>query len=160
METKTKFFALVFCFMSFFLFLIAGSEEAISKDETEPTRIILQRNLSLPKLFEFNIFKKSYTRLYSSLIEEMARRKIFLGRAVQVFIAAILYKQRKSDSYLGINQFSDRTPKELSMIMITHNVGDDDDLTTGEAHIEKQDLRDDVWADIPLVDTIDIKRER
>lgn len=156
MKSKTKFLAVVFCFISY-LSLIAGSEESTNKDETEPTRITPQRNLSLPKLFEFNTFKRSYTRSYSSLTEEMARRRIYLGRAIQVFVKAILYKQRKSDSYLGINQFSDRTPKELSMIVITNNVGEDS--STGKAHVEEQDLGDNVWTVIPLVDTDDIKKE-
>jgi len=62
---------------------------------------------SLPKVLNFEQFKRLFKRNYESISEELERRQLFLGRAFRAFISAIGYKHAKSDSYLAINHMSD-----------------------------------------------------
>lgn len=112
----------------------------------------------MPKLFKFDLFEKKYARQFQSKVEEMVRRKIYLGRAVQVFIVAILYKQGKSSSYLAINHLSDRTPQELKIMMMITSMLELSDSKSGD---EKRYLKggDKMSDGILLVDDEDIERE-
>lgn len=85
------------------------------------------RKHTLPKLFDFNHFVENFARSYSSILEWMTRRKIYLGRVIRVFKSFINYKRWKSNSYLSINQFSDRTPEELSMVIMSKEYVDTPD---------------------------------
>lgn len=151
----------VFYLTTFFL-LIAGKTirrencELIDDEQICKESKTMTRKFSMPKLFRFELFEEKYARIYWSPLEMMARRKIYLGRAVQVFIVAILYKQRKTDSYIAINQFSDRTSNELKiMLMLTSKL----ELSDSKRFDKKQYSTNEGGEDDILVDIGDLERE-
>lgn len=70
--------------------------------------------VALPKLLDFNKFKQIFKRSYSSLSEELARRKLFLARAWSAFLSVIGFKHKRATSYETINYMSDWTNDELA----------------------------------------------
>lgn len=77
------------------------------------------------KMFDFNRFKEIFNKHYNSL-ENLARQRLFLGRAVRAFVSAIRYKHHDLSYYLSINQMSDWTPEELSRTAMARpaNIGE------------------------------------
>lgn len=71
------------------------------------------------KIVNFSKFKRKFSRGYSNTVEEMARGRLYLRCAMQVFIYSILYQSKKSKFYLAVNEFSDRTPEELWRMMMS-----------------------------------------
>lgn len=59
------------------------------------------------KLFDFEHFKQLFDKQYLSLAEELARARIFLANAFQVFLRWIQFNNRQTFSYLSINEMSD-----------------------------------------------------
>lgn len=107
-------FCLLFC-------VVLSSEESLEdgarienevKQREEPVESA-RSHYKLPQLFNFERFKTSFKRKYGSILEEMARRKFYLARALQVFLSAVGYKHFVRSYYLAINSFSDWTPAEL-----------------------------------------------
>lgn len=74
---------------------------------------INEDDVKLPKIFDFIKFKKIFNKNYKSLVEELARQKIFLGRAFNAFVSYIGFKHYKENYYLSVNEKSDRTEAEL-----------------------------------------------
>lgn len=79
----------------------------ISERSTVSSRV--RERFRLPDLFDFSRFKSFFKKSYDSVLEEVVRRKLYLGRAFNVFISAVSYKYRISSSYLAINHMSDWT---------------------------------------------------
>lgn len=71
-----------------------------------------EEDIKLPKVFDFFRFKTIFKKNYKSFVEELARQKIFLGRAFKAFISLVGYKHHKKNYYLGINDRSDWTEAE------------------------------------------------
>lgn len=71
------------------------------------------------KLFGFEQFTSKFKKVYSSFVERITRRRIYLGHVIRVFISAIKYNRRLTSTYLAINQFSDQTADEFRRIMNT-----------------------------------------
>ena len=65
------------------------------------------------KWFDFEAYKVAYGKSYSSLTEELMRRKYFLARAFRAFVSSSKYKLGLSPYYLAVNHMSDWSPKEL-----------------------------------------------
>lgn len=83
------------------------------------------------KFLGFELFKSKFKKVYSSFVEKITRRRIYLGHVVRVFISSIKYNHRLANTYLAINQFSDRTPDEFRRIMNTKvELDDEDDEST------------------------------
>lgn len=89
---------------------------------------------TLPRVFDFQRFKRVFKRVYDSLLEEMARKRLFLARAFQAFISAVFYKQGYRSSYLAINGMSDWTPDEVDRLYL------DGDEVLGKLKAAFQDL--------------------
>lgn len=113
---------------------------------------------ALPKLFNFERFKRLFKRSYESMMEEALRKKIFLAKALRAFVSAVKYKFSFSSSYLAINGKSDRTPDEVKQIFmhISRDI-DQSKLNSlqGSGNIrslEEQDI-------IPAVNENDLKEE-
>lgn len=68
------------------------------------------------KLFNFDYFKTTFQKSYNSIMDEMVRKKLFLGRAFKVFMSAVEYKFGLKSSYLAINAMSDWTPSEINRL--------------------------------------------
>ena len=66
------------------------------------------------KWFDFEAYKVAYGKSYSSLTEELVRRKCFLARAFRAFVSSSKYKLDLSPYYLAVNHMSDWTPRELN----------------------------------------------
>lgn len=71
---------------------------------------------SVPKLFDFSNYKRLFNKKYSSAVEELARKKLFLARAFRALISAVKYKWRLTSSWLSINHFSDMLPAVLNRL--------------------------------------------
>lgn len=67
----------------------------------------------LPRLFSFEYYKDVFKKTYTSLGEELVRRKLVLARAFRAFVSGVAYKYKQSKFYLALNKRSDRTPAEL-----------------------------------------------
>ena len=95
--------------------LLAALVTANRQDQngTKLTRTARSK-FELPKLFNYELFKRTFNRHFGSLSEELARKRIYLGRAFRVFIAAVGYKSKRLSSYLAINHMSDWTAREMS----------------------------------------------
>lgn len=113
------------------------------------------------KVMNFTEFKRKFSRGYSNAVEEMARSRIYLHRTMQVFIYSILYKIKKSKSYLAVNQFSDRTPKELWKIIMSDSEIDFENIASVDEKKHenfKGEYQADT-ADINMEDSIEVMRE-
>ena len=65
------------------------------------------------KWFDFEAFKVAFRKSYSTLTEELVRRKCFLARAFRAFVSSSKYKLGLSPYYLAVNHMSDWSPKEV-----------------------------------------------
>lgn len=149
------------------LLLVATSSVQAQEAEAAAGRA----SFKLPKVFDFESYKSLFKRKYSSLVEEVARRKLFLARAFRAFLSAIGYKHHRSNSYLAINHMSDWTPKEVKQLYVrAHNRNsffspedvDDGYVAPPEepAHDDMDDMADrGSAAPAPLADIEDIQRE-
>jgi len=95
------------------LALVVALLQGADCQEVQPEN---QEAPSLPKLFDFQFYKKSFSKRYKSTLESMARRKYFLARAFRVYVAAVKYRFRQMSHYLAINEMSDYSPKEVGMM--------------------------------------------
>lgn len=85
----------------------------LGKEEVDVSVVTKQqRSQPLPRLFDFEYYKSVFKKKYSSLREELVRRKIVLAKAFRAFVSGIAYKYRQSKFYLALNPRSDRTPAE------------------------------------------------
>ena len=87
-----------------FLALVSVAAMAAEPDEGLAAR---------SKWFDFEAYKVAYRRSYSSLMEELMRRKCFLARAFRAFVSSSKYKLGLSPYYLAVNHMSDWTRKEV-----------------------------------------------
>lgn len=106
--------------MTLALLALCGLLCAGQSGQDEPTGAVQVRRL--PNLFDFERFKQLFSKSYSSLMEELARRRIYLARAFNVFLAAIAYKRGSRSHYLSINHLSDWTPDELDSMLMKERV--------------------------------------
>lgn len=89
-------------------------------DEPEGKKVLetARSRFVLPNIFDYAQFKQIFRKSYQSVVEDVARKKMFIARAFKVFVAAVKYKYRKSSVYLSINQMSDWTPAEVDQIYL------------------------------------------
>lgn len=92
--------------------VFGGLADGAPSDQHQP-RHPTKAQYKLPKLFDFENFKVIFGRHYTNLVENLRRQKLYLASSVRVFLSAIDYKHGKASSYLGVNQFSDWTPREF-----------------------------------------------
>lgn len=67
----------------------------------------------MPKLVNFEQFKRLFSKEYSSQVENQARAKVFIARSFRAFVSALSYKYKHFSSYLAINQMSDWLPEQI-----------------------------------------------
>lgn len=65
------------------------------------------------RLFDFELYKNVFKRVYKGAVEETVRRKYVLARSMRAWISSIKYKFRRISFYLAINNLSDKSPEEL-----------------------------------------------
>lgn len=70
----------------------------------------------LPKIFNFEYYKKVFKKAYSSIIEELFRKKLVLPRAFRAAISAFSYKCCGSSFFLALNTYSDSSDEELDQM--------------------------------------------
>lgn len=73
-----------------FIALIAVSSALLcSADDAQSNDVPANRrsSLALPRIFDFERFKSAFREKYASIIEELARKKIFLSRAFRAFLS-------------------------------------------------------------------------
>lgn len=78
----------------------------------------VKNSFAMPKMFDFNTFKKSFKRDYGSFSEEIFRRKLFMSRAFDAFISTVNYCHDLLNYHEMINYMSDWTPKEIRSIYL------------------------------------------
>ena len=91
---------------------------SISTADDQAATTATRPSFKLPKLLDFGQFKLLFKRHYSSLLEEAARRRIYLANAFKAFISGVSYKFRRSRFYLAINSMSDWTKAEFREISL------------------------------------------
>lgn len=112
-----------------FVALAETFEDANSSD-------VARVKFELPKVFDFARFKQLFDKHYSSLLEELARKRIFLARAFNALLSAVAYKYRKRNSYLSINHRSDWTQSERDKFLHRKAVrAESDEQVADEAQI-------------------------
>lgn len=93
----------------------SDSEGLVTQADVIETKT--RNGLSIPKLFDFDRYKNVFKKRYNSVMEELARKRIFLGRAIRAFVSFISYKHYQINSYLKINELSDWTIQEFKKIL-------------------------------------------
>lgn len=76
----------------------------------------------VPKLFDFDNYRRVFHKSYASFTELLVRQKLFLAKALRALISMINYKRGKLSYYLKLNRFSDFTKDELER-MKNHLIG-------------------------------------
>lgn len=94
-------------------FLVAVTTSANTIDSDGGDTSVKAKTGALPKIFDFEYYKRAFKKTYASVKEELVRRKIVLASALQVFVSGLAYKLKRSDFYFALNQWSDRTPGEI-----------------------------------------------
>lgn len=94
----------------------ASNDKPEQDNDAVPTPEGARSRFSLPRMFDFERFKSVFKRTYASIMEEAARKRLFLARALRAFISAVKYKYSLSSSYLAINGRSDWTPFEIKRL--------------------------------------------
>lgn len=159
MKTQWKLTLVLLGLLCFVFIANCGEENTPDVHRLEDTKINFRKS-SLPNFLNFSEFKRKFRRGYANTVEEMSRRKIYLFRSLEVFLNAILYKMKKNPSYLAINQFSDRTPKELWNLMMSDMETRLDLNTVSEATVSEQlDSKQEIVKNKLSVDTIGIEEE-
>lgn len=69
-------------------------------------------------IYDFKEFKKVFNKQYTSIVENLSRKRFYILRALRAFKSSVRYKYNKSDHYLKINQMSDWTHNELEDVTI------------------------------------------
>lgn len=70
----------------------------------------------LDKLFDFEHYKKTFGKSYSSPAENSTRRCYFYARAMAAFVSGVNFKYRAADYYSALNAMSDWSPEERAKI--------------------------------------------
>lgn len=83
---------------------------ATSVQQTQPTRT------TIPKLFDFALYRKLFRKTYSSIMEQMIRAKLFMSRSIRAFISALKFSHGEQDYFLAINHLSDQSKLELDLM--------------------------------------------
>lgn len=90
--------------------LPTGAAEADQKETNElPAR---NRLGSLARVFDFDTFVALYRKEYANIVERLNRMRLFLAKAIVVFVKGCQYLKRLDSYYLAINEMSDWTPGE------------------------------------------------
>lgn len=103
------------CLSAASLVLSSSIKTVVDQDEQSVSNV--EEQFIMPKMFDFSTFKSVFHKGYSSLVEELVRQKIFLGRAFSSFISKIGYKLSKLDYYEKVNIMSDWTWDDIKTIM-------------------------------------------
>lgn len=102
------------------LIIVINSEFCLTTTTTTASPNINNVESSLttriPKLFNFDTFKKQFNKQYGSFLEELSRKRIFLGRAFKAFLSYIAYKHKKVTCHMKIHENSDWTQDEMRSI--------------------------------------------
>lgn len=81
-------------------------------------------NLAAPKILDFEQFKTSFKKRYASVVEELARKRIFLAKAFRAFLSWVGYKYFKHVKCLKISERSDWTRDEIKRSYRRHTLSD------------------------------------
>lgn len=66
----------------------------------------------LPKLFDFELYKRAFGKKYDSVAVELSRKRLYFARAFRAFVSRVKYQFRRMGYFLGINRMSDRSREE------------------------------------------------
>lgn len=133
----------------------------VAKEDASSVR----SRFSLPRLFNFEYFKGIFNKAYGSVLENLVRKRLYLGRTFRAFITAVGYKHCKINYYLGINQMSDWTLEEQKATLMSSNFFNNDDIDFDEG--ENDDVFSEIDEDnhqqtedeLPVADLEDIKEK-
>ncbi|KAG9509215.1 Cathepsin 7 [Fragariocoptes setiger] len=75
-----------------------------------------ERWLKLPKIFDFEQFKATFTRVYSGPLEEVKRRAIYMANIVKIFAHNTLFAKFQSTYFLDTTELADLTASELKAL--------------------------------------------
>ena len=106
--------------------LVCAEPEARTGGELE-VAAAAEGGQKLPPLFDFSSYKSTFNKRYSSLVEELARRALFIPRALRVVASGIGYMYRRQNYHLAVNHMSDLTPTEFESM-------ENRQLLTGSPH--------------------------
>lgn len=71
-----------------------------------------------PKLLDFFKFKQVFHKKYGSLLEELSRQRLFMGRAIRAAISWMRYGRHETDVYYTVNPMSDWTREEFHATLV------------------------------------------
>lgn len=113
----------------------------------------------LPKVFDFDYYRTLFQKSYTSLSEELVRRKIYLGRAMRVYVSGVAFKFRRSNYYLATNAQSDLTPAEILQSEQAFYLRDDGTIGYDPALVNASEVNEMLLAQQPILDVDDIEHE-
>lgn len=102
------------CLLTLLALVAATSPSILASPDEEPSLIESPRSrFKVPKLVDFEKFKRLFNKVYSLRVENLVRAKLYIARAFRAFISSFNYKYGRSSSYLAVNQMSDWLPEQL-----------------------------------------------
>lgn len=113
----------------------------------------------LPKVFDFDYYRTLFHKSYSSLPEELVRRKIYLGRAMRAYVSGVAFKFRRSDYYLATNEQSDLTPAEILKTEQAFYLNDDGTIGYDPKLVNASQVNEMLLAHEPILDVEEIELE-
>lgn len=90
----------------------------LSDDNISSAQLSARESFALPRLSDFEDFKLLFKKNYSSMTENLFRKRIYLSKSFRAFVSSVKYKFGRLDHYFAINQMSDWSQKELNRIML------------------------------------------
>lgn len=95
-----------------------AKNQPLSDDDISSARLSARESFVLPRVSDFEDFKLLFKKNYSSMTENLFRKRIYLGKSFRAFVSSVKYKFGRLDFYFAINQMSDWAQKELNEIML------------------------------------------
>lgn len=116
-------YSTMYCSIVFICLLSVVSASQLPENVDSQNGASVRRSYQMPKVFDFELYKQLFCKSYTSIIEELARQKLFLGRAISSFLSGVAYKHWRSSDYLSVNHMSDRSQDELNAL--NNNIEED-----------------------------------
>lgn len=123
------------------LVICLGAAIALAADSNDKDGSELpdtRRRFQLPKSLDFNQFKRMFHKSYSSIVESLVRKKLFIARLIRSIISSIKYKHNKSSYYLKVNEMSDWTKNEIDASSSISRASEDDDSYPNQVNDEPE----------------------
>lgn len=108
----------IICLQQASIVLSNANDYSGAKECCDNIHPVAREKYVLPKIYDFESFKRLFKKDYPSMIENLFRKKIYLSKSFRAYISSVRYKLSRSDHYFAVNHMSDWSRKELYGVML------------------------------------------